>query len=109
MNKDEMNVDYIKLVAHNGKKDPHAILLLLPLPDADETIEVTDIIDEGVIPLASAERDIHTAETLANAGYTEVHKVAHIMINMTEYKTWQAKMVRVQSLKTEAKPDEQTA
>ena len=90
--------DYIKLVAHNGKKDPHAILLMLPLPDADGTIKITDIINEGPIPLiTSTDRDTHTLETLTTAGYPEVHEIAQVNVNLTEYKAWVAKMGKMKA------------
>lgn len=89
--------DYIKLVSHNGKKDPCAILLMLSLSNTEGAIEVTDIVDEGAIPLDTADRDAHTIQILTNTGHIEVHEVAQICINVTERKAWVAKMGKMKT------------
>ena len=91
-----MNSSYIKLIAHNGKKDPRSILLMLS--DVDNSIKIADIVDEGPIPLiTSADRDTHTLETLTTTGYPEVHEIAQINVNLTEYKAWVAKMGKMKT------------
>jgi hypothetical protein len=87
-----MPTEYVRLVALNGKKGTCAMLLVVGVPTSSNEIEITEIVDEGLVPEEEGARHIHTLETLAHAGYSETHRIAQVNINKTEYKKWAKKI-----------------